>query len=93
MSKWKEISYSTHHILPSSMGWASNDVNLVELRTTTHRAIHTLFQNQMFAQQLLTMTNLNAQALRKDVVEQLLEILDSRDMEDPTEWYKLKAIR
>ncbi len=45
---------SCHHILPKSRDGNSEPENLEYLKNTTHRAIHTLFQNQMIAEQLIT---------------------------------------
>ena len=89
----KEKSYSLHHILPSSVGGATNDINCEMIRDTTHRALHTLFQNRMFAEQLIRLTDLNSKALRPEVVQQLLEVLDQRDIKDPYAWYKRDCIK
>lgn len=78
---------SRHHILCKSRWWATNDINLEALKLTTHRAIHTLFANQMIAEQLITTVNLSEKALREDVRQRLYEMLSSRDIKDPYEWY------
>ena len=88
-----ENNYSVHHILPRSRHWTSEDCNLELLRNTTHRAIHTLFQNQMIAEQLITTVWLSERALRDDVRDWLLETLSSRDIYDPYERYKQDAIK
>ena len=89
----KEENYSIHHILPKSRLGSGEKNNLIMLKDTTHRAIHTLFQNQMIAEQLITTVNINSKALREDVKQWLLETLNSRDIGDPYEWYNPKAIR
>lgn len=90
---WKiENNYSVHHILPKSRDGASSDRNVVLLKNTTHRAIHTLFANQMIAEQLLTTVGLSEKALREDVRRWLLDTLTSRDIEDPYEWYREDCI-
>lgn len=90
---WKlENAYSIHHILPKSQHGSSESINLELLRNTTHRAIHTLFQNQMIAEQLITTVWLSEKALREDVREWLLETLTSRNILDPYERYKKDAI-
>ena len=86
MSK-KEAKYSLHHLVPSSRGWETNYLNTEMIKETTHRAIHTLFSNQVFAEKLVTMVNLDAKVLRPDVVEQLMEILEVRG-EDLDNRYK-----
>jgi len=88
-----ENNYSMHHILPKSRDWSSNDRNVELLKNTTHRAIHTLFSNQMIAEQLLTTIDISAKALREDVKEWLIDTLTTRDIHDPRERYDEKVIR
>lgn len=91
---WKiEKSLSLHHILPKSRLWSSDEENLVLMKNTTHRAIHTLFANQMIAEQLITTIWLSEKALRDDVRNRLLETLTSIDIEDPYARYKRDCIR
>lgn len=90
---WKlENNYSIHHILPKSQHGSSESINLELLRNTQHRAIHTLFANQMLAEQLITTIWYSEKALREDVRERLLETLTSRNILDPYERYKKDAI-
>lgn len=65
---------------------------MVELRDNYHRAIHTLFANKMLAEQLLTTVDISSKALRKDVREWLIEVLNSKDINNPYEWYDDKVI-
>lgn len=91
---WKrENSYSVHHILPRSRGGNGEEDNLIYIKNSKHRAIHTLFENQMIAEQLLTTIDFSAKALREDVKEWLVETLNSRDIYDPYEWYDDRVIR
>ena len=85
MSKNK---YSIHHIVPRSREWTNYDENLLELRDTTHRAIHTLFANQLLAEQLITTVNLSEKALRPEIRAWLLETLTAHDPEDLDFRYK-----
>ena len=87
MSK-RDYSLSKHHIIPRSRDGATNDENLLELRNTTHRAIHTLFANQLLAEQLITTVNLSEKALRPEVREWLLETLTAHDPADLDFWYR-----
>ena len=89
----KEYKTSVHHLLCKSRGGSNADKNLIELRHNYHQAIHTLFQNQIIAEQLLTTIDISAKALREDVREWLIETLNSRDIHDPYEWYDDKVIR
>lgn len=88
-----ENQYSTHHILPRSRFGSSDPCNLEILKNTTHRALHTLFQNQMIAEQLITTVNLSEKALRDDVRQRLLEVLTEKNIHDPYVRYRDDAIK
>ena len=88
-----EDQYSKHHILPRSRFWSSEPCNIEILKNTTHRALHTLFQNQMIAEQLITTVDLNSKALREDVRQRLLEVLSSKNIHDPYVRYKDDCIK
>lgn len=85
--------FSKHHILPRSRYWSSESCNLEILKNTTHRALHTLFQNQMIAEQLITTINLSEKALKEEVVERLIETLNQKNIHDPSDRYIDGAIR
>lgn len=61
------------------------------IRRTTHSALHTLFQNQLIAEQLITTVNLSSKALKPEVVERLLETLTAHDARDIDFWYSRKT--
>lgn len=84
----KEHKYSTHHILPRSRGGNNNEENLLELKETTHRAIHTLYANKLIAEQLITTLDLSKQAMRPEVVQRLVETFTEHDPSDLDFWYK-----
>ena len=89
----REIEMSKHHLLPQSQ-WGANIARNIELiRDTQHRAIHTLFENKMIAEQLLTTVDISAKALREDVKQWLIDTLTSRDINDPYEWYRNDCIK
>lgn len=88
-----ENQYSLHHILPKSRGWSGDDNNLEYIKNSKHRAIHTLFDNKIIAEQLLTTIDISAKALREDVKEWLIDTLTTRDIHDPRERYDEKVIR
>ena len=88
-----ENQYSLHHILPKSRGGSGDDNNLEYLKNSKHRALHTLFDNKMIAEQLLTTIDISAKALREDVKEWLIDTLTTRDIHDPRERYDEKVIR
>lgn len=91
MGKDKEIPMSTHHIVPRSMGGSNDKINRIELRDTTHKALHTLFQNRLIAEQLITTIDLSRKALRPEVRERLLDVLTEHDAYDLDFWYKPKT--
>lgn len=91
--KEKNDKYSCHHILPRSRRGSNDPCNTEMIKDTKHRAFHTLYQNQMIAEQLITTVNLSAKALRDDVREWLIETLQSRNIYDPYEWYTESAVR
>lgn len=88
-----ENQYSIHHLLPKSRGGNSEEDNLEYIKNSKHRAIHTLFDNKMIAEQLLTTIDISAKALREDVKEWLIDTLTTRDIHDPRERYDEKVIR
>lgn len=88
----REKTYSRHHLLPRSQGWANVWENIELIQNNYHRAIHTLFANKMLAEQLLTTVDISSKALRKDVREWLIETLTSKDINDPYEWYRSDVI-
>ena len=91
---WKlDNPFSKHHILPKSRFGSSESCNLEILKNSTHRALHTLFQNQMIAEQLITTIELSEKALKEDVVQWLLETLNSKNIHDPSDRYIDWAIR
>ena len=89
----KEKIYSDHHLLPQSQWWANISRNIERIRDTTHRAIHTLFENKLIAEQLLTTVDISSKALREDVKQWLIDTLTSKDIHDPYEWYDERVIK
>lgn len=91
---WKKEgeNYSRHHLLPRSQHGATNSTNIELIKDTQHRAIHTLFENKMIAEQLIKTIEISEKALREDVKEWLLETLTSKNIYDPYQRYKEKVI-
>lgn len=89
----KEIPMSKHHLLPQSQWWANISRNIELIRDVQHRAIHTLFENKMIAEQLLTTVDISSKALRPDVKQWLIDVLTSKDINDPYERYDPRVIR
>lgn len=86
IKKWHNTSI--HHVIPRSKGWNNENKNLLELKDTKHRALHTLFENKLIAQQLLTTLDISKKAMRPEVLEWLVETLTAHDPEDLDFWYK-----
>lgn len=84
---------STHHIVCRSRYGSSDKHNLIELRKTQHEALHTLFSNQLLAEQLITTVNISSKALRPEVKERLLETLTAHDADDLEFWYKPECFK
>ena len=84
----KEFRYSTHHIVPRSQWGNNSEDNLIELRETQHRAIHTLHSNRLIAEQLINTLDISKQAMRPEVVEWLVDTLTAHDVNDLDFWYK-----
>ena len=63
------------------------------MRDVQHRAIHTLFENKMIAEQLLTTVDISSKALRPDIKQWLIDVLTSKDIYDPYERYDHRVIK
>ena len=86
IKKWRNTSI--HHVIPRSRGWVNDSQNLIEIKDTKHRALHTLFDNKLIAEQLLTTLDLSQKAMRAEVLERLVETLTKHDVEDLDFWYR-----
>ena len=84
--------YTHHHLLPQSRWWTNIARNIELINDNTHRAIHTLFENKMIAEQLLTTVDISAKALREDVKQGLYETLMSKNIDNPYERYDERVI-
>lgn len=88
----KEDRYNLHHWLCKSRWWATNDMNCEMIKYNTHQAIHTLFANDIFPEQIVRLTNLTSRVLKPEVVKELFDLLNYRDIHNPDEWYKEGSI-
>ena len=84
----KEREYNDHHRCPRSRFGASNEINVETIRKTTHDAIHTVFSNLIFPEQIEKLTDLTCRVLKPEIYAELIEWLNTRDIHDPTQWYK-----
>lgn len=90
--KKDRIEYSLHHILPSSRWWKTNDINCEMIRRTTHSAIHTLFSNEILPEQIVRLLNISSKSVKPEIVKELLEVLQERDIHNPEWWYKEECL-
>lgn len=88
----REKKYNLHHRLCKSRGWDTNDTNCEMIKVTTHDAIHTLFSNEIFPEQILRLTNLTSRVLQPEIVKEILDVLKYRDIHNPEERYKDECI-
>ena len=88
----REYKYNLHHQIPKSRGWATNDLNCEMIKVTTHDAIHTLFGNKIFPEQIDELTSRNSRVLLPEIIRELQEWLSYRDIHDPTQWYREWAL-
>jgi hypothetical protein len=63
------------------------------IKYTTHQAIHTLFSNMIFPEQIENLTSRTAKVLLPEIQRELQEWLSIRDIHDPSQWYKEDALR
>ena len=84
----REKKYSLHHWCPRSRYGATNDLNCEMIRNTTHDAIHTVFVNDIFPEQIERLTNMTSKVLKPEIVKEILDVLSYRDIHNPDERYK-----
>lgn len=84
----RERKYNVHHWLPRSRWWATNDLNCEMIKIPTHDAIHTLFANDIFPEQIVKLLDMNSRVLKPEIVQQLIDVLEYRDIHNPDERYK-----
>lgn len=90
---WKrEKEFNKHHWCPRSRYWDTNDLNCEYIVRTTHDAIHTLFSNMIFPEQIENLTSRTARVLLPEIQRELQEWLSIRDIHDPTQRYKEWAL-
>jgi len=80
-----------HHIIPKSLQSnfdfdLNQPWNILYLSSKIHQRLHTLFSNQEPREQFKNLLKINEKVIKKEIVNQLLEIFDL----DPNEFYNLK---
>lgn len=96
--KSKNINYSDHHELPQNPAWtkekgSNHPNNIIRLKDVKHRAIHDLFENLMFPEQVLTLIELSWTALKPEIKQWLIDTLNMKDIHNPHERYREECIK
>lgn len=92
MSRRREILYNDHHRCPRSRFGATNELNVETIKMNVHDAIHLIFSNLIFPEQIEKLTDMTSRVLKPEVYKELIEWLNERDIHDPTQWYKDGAL-
>jgi hypothetical protein len=58
-----------------------------------HRSQHNLFDNLMLPEQILKLIEMAEKALKPEIVKRLKDMITSKDIHNPREWYKDECIR
>lgn len=58
------------------------------IRIPTHDAIHTLFANDIFPEQIVKLLDMSSRVLKPEIVQQLIDVLEYRDIHNPDDRYK-----
>jgi hypothetical protein len=58
------------------------------IKYNTHQAIHTLFANDIFPEQIVRLTDMTSKVLKPEIIQELMELLSYRDIHNPEDWYK-----
>jgi hypothetical protein len=90
MGKTRDITPSSHHILPTSRNGSSEQNNLITLRKNYHVALHNVFANQTIDEQIRTLIDLSRTALNDRVTKELLSLLNSYSQEERYEEEAMK---
>lgn len=83
-ASYKTNIHDRHHILPTSIWWVNESENIIMIRQTTHRALHTVFGNGWPKEQQDQMLRINRKILADEIVNRIEELLDI----DTKFWYK-----
>ena len=84
--------FNRHHIVPQSRCWARTGENVIMLESNYHDAIHKVFSNDIFPEQIDSLTWLTSNVLLPEIQKELLEWLNARDIHNPEERYQEWAL-
>ena len=72
--------------------WATNELNVETIKVNIHDAIHTVFSNLIFPEQIEKLTNITSRVLKPEIYAELIERLNQRDIHNPAQRYKEWAL-
>lgn len=81
---------TVHHILPKSRGWSNHSNNLTDLTCNRHSSFHTIFENMTINEQIREVILLSEPSLKRDFIERVFEILESKNIKD---YYKPECFK
>ena len=77
-----------HHIIPKSAGWNLHYNNIANLKQVKHRALHTMFSNELPHEQVLDIVDLTGKAINKVFSQAIMEVVNDFT---PEEMYNEKC--
>lgn len=66
---------TNHHKVTKSHGGNNHYDNIVKLPETKHRALHTLFEDQLLHQQVQTLVDLTGKAINKNFRDDVMSVM------------------
>ena len=87
--RWKP-RLTDHHEIPKSMGGTNYHENIVRLTDNVHKAVHTLFVNEVPHQQLWTVIDIAGESLSQEFRNDFQLFIWNYDVED---MYNHKCVR
>ena len=71
-----------HHKICKSLWWNRHYDNIVKLKEVKHRALHTMFDNYIFHEQVIELVDLTWKAINKTFSESIIEHIHWFDLEE-----------
>ena len=71
---WHELT--NHHIIPKSYWWNRYAHNIASLRDNKHKALHTMFSNNLPHEQVLNIVDLTGKAINKVFSQAIMEVVN-----------------
>ena len=79
---------TVHHRVPTSRGGANTPDNFLYIQEGRHRALHWLFDNRTFCEQVSYLLSLNVPSLTKKIVHEVSDVLAGYKWENELYAYK-----